>query len=174
MGRFSVVLCLLCLTCVCIQAQSRGKLNRSDAKSINSLDPGAQAILALRKLDQDVIVYSSLGEFESNQKLARVSRQTLEGDLQSVTGEIERLLPQIEPGKLRSHVLNALASYRDGLFWWRQIDPSRVVHVSSLVGNDQPLTQSDNAFRTTVPYTTAIHWRQAHKYLSLAENSIQR
>jgi len=166
--------CLLFLTSTGATAQSRGQINGPDNKAINSLDPASQAILALSRLDRDVIVYASPGELEENQKLARVSRQTFANDLQSATADLQRLLPQIQPGKLRSHLLNALASYRDGLFWWGQIDQTRVVHVSSLVAMEQPLTQTDTAFLTTVPYTTTILWRQAHKFLSLAENSIQR
>lgn len=174
MARFSLALSLLFLTCVCVEAQSLIKPNLSDRAPVNDQAPGAQAILALRKLDQDVIVYRSLGELEESGKLARVSLPKFAIDFELAVAQVEPLLTQIPPGKLRTEITNTLASYRDGLFWWRQIDQPRVVHVSSLTANEASRMGSDAALRSTIPYTVAIHWRQARKYLTQAENSVLR
>jgi hypothetical protein len=132
----------------------------------------SRSIAALQRLDKDVLVYRSLGDFEANGRLARVSFAAFQNDLQEVTAEIEPLLPRLAPGKLKSQITNALASYQDGAFWWQKIDQPRVVHVSALSANQFNSTPSDTAFLSSVPYTVAIHWRQANRYLKRAAQLI--
>jgi hypothetical protein len=129
----------------------------------------ARAIAALQRLDRDVLVYRSLGDFEENGKLARVSFETFRNDLGEVTAEVEPLLSHLPQSRLKTEIRNALDSYRDGAFWWQKIDQPRVVHVSAL-RLAPTRTASDTAFLSSVPYTVAIHWRQAHKYLAQAQN----
>jgi hypothetical protein len=129
----------------------------------------SRAIEALKRLDRNVFVYRSLGDFEENGKLARVSFETFQNDLQEVTAEVEPLLSRLPHGRLKNEISNALDSYRDGAFWWQKIDQPRVVHVSALEFTEIAHTPSDTAFLTTVPYTVAIHWRQAGRYLKRAE-----
>ena len=86
-----------------------------NAKRLGDSDPAAQAILALRKLDREVIVYRSLADWEEAGKLASVSLRQFESDLAMTVAEIEPLLAQIPSGKLRRDITNALDSYRDGL-----------------------------------------------------------
>src|SRR5712691_4214766 len=132
----------------------------------------ARAITALKRLDRDVLVYRSLGDFEESSKLARVSFETFRNDLQEVTAKVEPLLSRLPQGKLKTEITNSLDSYRDGAFWWQKIDQPRVVHVSALAFADNTRTRSDAAFLSTVPYTVAIHWRQARKYLKRAEERL--
>jgi len=141
----------------------------------------ARAIAALRRLDRDVLVYRSLGDFEESGKLARVSFDVFKSDLQAVTAEVEPLLSRLPKSRLRTEIQNALDSYRDGAFWWQkidhQIDQPRVVHVSALAFSEHTRTPSDTALLVNVPYTVAIYWRQAEKYLKRAEgmmNQLQR
>jgi hypothetical protein len=141
----------------------------------------ACAIAALKRLDRDVLVYRSLGDFEESGKLARVSFDAFKNDLHAVTAEVEPLLSRLPQSRLKTEIRNALDSYRDGAFWWQkidhQIDQPRVVHVSALAFSEQTRTSSDTALLANVPYTVAIHWRQADKYLKRAEgmmNGIQR
>ena len=141
---------------------------------MSSDEANARAIAALSRLDRDVIVYRSLGEFEESGKLARVSVQTFERDLVDVTRELQPLLERMAASKSKTQITNALDSYRDGLFWWRQIDRPRVVDVSALRYTDSNRTPADAAFLASVPYTVAIHWRQALKYLRQAEQSLGR
>ena len=128
----------------------------------------ARSMVALQRLEKDVLVYRSLGEFEVNGKLARVSYQAFRKDLNEVSAEVEPLLARLPKGKLRTELDNALASYRDGEFWWQKLDQPRVVHVSALGSRFNSFAPSDTAFADTVPYTVTIHWRQANRYLKRA------
>ena len=133
----------------------------------------ARAIAALKRLDRDVLVYRSLGDFEESGKLARVSCEVFKNDLQAVTEEVRLLLSRLRQSRLKTEIRNALDSYRDGAFWWQKIDPQidqpRVVHVSALAFSEHTRTSSETALLANVPYTVAIHWRQAEKYLKRAE-----
>jgi hypothetical protein len=124
----------------------------------------SRSMFALKRLEKAVLVYRSLGDFEANGKLARVSYQTFRNDLNEVTTEVEPMLSRLPQSKLKIELGNALASYRDGEFWWQQIDKPRLVNVSALAATASSRTPSD-----TVPYTVAIHWRQANRYLRRAE-----
>jgi len=128
----------------------------------------SRSIVALKRLEKDVLVYRSLGEFEANGKLARVSYQAFRNDLNEVSAEVEPLLAGLPKSKLRTELANALASYRDGEFWWQKIDQPRVVHVSALASSANGFAPSDLVFAGTVPYTVTIHWRQANRYLKRA------
>jgi hypothetical protein len=132
----------------------------------------ARSMVALQRLEKDVLVYRSLGEFEANGKLARVSYQAFRQDLNDVSAEVEPLLARLPEGKLRTELDNALASFRDGEFWWQKIDQPRVVHVSALTSTRNRRPLSDAAFADTVPYTVTIHWRQANRYLRRAQQLV--
>jgi hypothetical protein len=129
----------------------------------------ARAISALKHLDRDVLVYRSLGDFEESGKLARVSFEAFRNDLGEVSAEVEPLLSRLPQSRLKTEIRNALDSYRDGAFWWQKIDQPRVVHVSALTFSEITRTSSDTALLANVPYTVAIHWRQAEKHLKRAE-----
>ena len=128
-----------------------------------------RATAALKRLEKDVLVYRSLGDFEESGKLARVSFEVFKNDLQAVAAEIEPLLNRLPDSRLRAEISNALDSYRDGEFWWRKVYQSRVVNAAMLSSMEISRTPSDEAFLATTPYTVAIHWRQASKYLRRAE-----
>jgi len=128
----------------------------------------ARSLVALQRLAKDVLVYRSLGEFEANGKLARVSYQAFRKDLTEVTAEVEPLLSRMPQSKLKVELGNALASYQDGEFWWQKIDRPRVVSVSALTSNVISRAPSDAAFADTVSYTVTIHWRQANRSLRRA------
>jgi hypothetical protein len=159
------------------RSQSVARVKLSDAESrITELKGedrdqilAARAIAALKRLDKDVLVYRSLRDFEETGKLARVSFETFRRDLVEVTAEIEPLLSRLSQSRLKSDISNALDSYRDGAWWWQKIDQPRVVPVSALAFSVPTRTSSDTALLANVPYTVAIHWRQAEKYLKRAE-----
>ena len=131
----------------------------------------ARAIAALKRLEGDVLIYRSLGDFEENGKLACVPFENFKKDLQEVTAQVEPVLARLPESRLKIQIANTLESYRDGAFWWQKIDQPRVVHVLALRA-ETTSTSSDAAFSSTVPYTVAIHWRQAHRYLSQAEKTL--
>ncbi len=174
MNRFSLALLIVFIASVAACGQSVARVNESpdpsrNTEMCNNQAPAACAIAMLRQLDREVLVYRSLREFEDDHRLARVSFQIFKSDLQEVTAQVEPLLAQIPPGKLRWEITNALDSYRDGVFWWQKIDQPRVVHVSALTSMEVTRTSSDAAFLSTVPYTVVVHWRQARTYLKRAE-----
>ncbi len=153
-----------------LSAQTLARLNQTatPAKSNNDM----KAVAMLKRLKDQVIVYRSMGELEDGRRLARVPLQTFASELREVTLELQPIVSEMPPGKFRDEITNALASYRDGLFWWRKIDQPRVVTVSALAYESRDITPADAAFASTIPYTVAIHWRQASKYLARAENAL--
>jgi len=159
------------------RGQTVARVNLSEAESRiaelrtedNDQMLAARAIAALKRLDRDVLVYRSLGDFEESGKLARVSCDAFKNDLHAVTADVEPLLARLPQSRLKTEIRNALDSYRDGAFWWQKIDQPRVVHVSALAFSEHTRTPSDTALLANAPYTVAIHWRQADKYLKRAE-----
>ena len=81
----------------------------------------ARVITALKRLDSEVIVYRSLGDFEAEGKPAPVPFAQFANDLQAVTNEIEPMLSRMPQSRLKTEITNALDSYRDGPFWWETI-----------------------------------------------------
>jgi hypothetical protein len=178
--QVSLALLILFLVAVAAYGQSVARAKRpSETESLIS-QPGTEAkdndqslaassIAALKRLNSDVLVYRSLGDFEANGRLARVSFEAFTDDLSKVTAELEPMLSRLPQGRLKTEILNALDSYRDGAFWWQKIHQSRVVSVSTLYLPEINRTPPDLAFLATVPYTVAIHWRQADRYLKRAQ-----
>jgi hypothetical protein len=165
----------LFLAPVAVYAQSVARVNQLSTPPVgieNQVSEemlAARSMLSLKRLENDVLVYRSLGDFEANGKLARVSYQVFRDDLNEVTAEVEPVLSRLPQSRLKTELSNALASYRDGEFWWQQIDQPRVVNVSALAATGNSRAPSDKALLSTVPYTVAIHWRQANRYLRRAE-----
>lgn len=176
LSRVLVILLFLIPASAHGQSVARSKLTApetlvSDSPTTTSDDLAlaARSIAAVKRLEKDVLVYRSLGEFEANGRIARVSFESFTDNLTNVTAEVEPMLRRLPQGELKTEITNALDSYRDGAFWWQKINQPRVVHVSALTATDFNPTPSDTAFLSTVPYTVAIHWRQAGRYLKRAE-----
>lgn len=144
-----------------------------EKKPENHLVLAARAVAALKQLEKNVLVYRSLGEFETGGKFARVPLEVFNNDLRDVTAEVETILFQLPQSRLRTEIANALSSYRDGEFWWRKVDRPRVVNITAM-NFVETRTPSDKVFLSTVPYTVAIHWRHASKYLNRAEKLMGR
>lgn len=173
MKRPTLALLILFVASVATLGQSVARINRSDNSAAGAeTSEAARAVAALRRLDRDVLVYRSLGEFEASGKVARVSFEVFQKDLEEVSAEVGLLLARLPQTKLKTELSNAVDSYRDGAFWWQKIDQPRVVHVSALTSTDITPTASDAAFFSTVPYTVAIYWRQAARYLKRAEETM--
>jgi len=150
-------------------AQSLARINQRP--DFDTTKTEVRALAALKRLETNVIVYRSLGQFEADGRLARVTLQTFENELAKVNNELGSLLAEIPAGKFRTEIINAFDSYRDGVFWWRQIDQARVVHVSALTPEPNR-SPADTTYLSTIPYTVAMHWRQAQKYLNQAEKTL--
>lgn len=169
----SLTLAATTLACILVpasaRAQSVARLHHSTGAVPSSDEMNTRAIAALKSLEKQVIVYRSLRDFEESGRLAHVPLGTFEQKLLDVTAELQPIVARMPEGKLRNELTNALASYRDGAFWWRKIDRLRVIHVSALSYAESNRTPSDEAFLSSIPYTVAIHWRQAASYLDRAE-----
>ena len=177
MNRSSLALLILFFGSVVVCGQSVTRLQSpnllGETETRNDRVSAARALTLLKRLDDDVIVYRSLGDFEVNGRLAQVPFARFANDLQAVTNEVEPMLSRMPQGKLKTAITNALDSYRDGAFWWQKIDQPRVVHVSALTSTGTR-SSADSAFLASVPYTVAIHWRQANGYLRRAEDLLDR
>jgi len=134
----------------------------------------ARAIATLKRLDDDVLIYRSLGDFEANGRLARVSFEVFKNDLQEVIAEVERILSRLPQNRLKMEISNALYSYRDGGFWWEKIHEPRVLNLSAMAFAETSATPAEAVFKSTVPYTVAIHWRQAERFLKRATELIKQ
>ena len=163
-----IAIILLLLSFTATRAQSLARIHSSTSDAAGA-DASAQAIAALKRLETQVIVYRSLADFQESGKLARVSLQTFQQELSEVTREVQPVIMQMSAGKLKIKLANALDAFRDGAYWWQQVDQPRVVNVSALAATEVSQSSSDTAFLSTVPYTVAINWRQAHTYLTQAE-----
>ena len=166
MPRKLTLLFIILAACTCVPAQrAKPLVNAND----NDRVVATRAIAALSQLNNDVIVYRSLGEFEAGRKLASVSLAIFQAHLREATGEVEAILPRLTDARLKTSISNALASYRDGAYWWEKIIyQPRVIHVSEFRSKDSDVTPSASFFHANLPYTVAIHWRQANKHLQRA------
>lgn len=156
------------------QTVARVNPNANPVIELPDQNPAARAIAALKRLDGDVVVYRSLGEFEASGELARVSLDGFKNDLKDVTAEVEPLLARLPQSRIKSDISNSLDSYRDGAWWWLKIEQPRVVDVSAPAFSDRTRTSSDSALLANAPYTVVTYWRQAEKYLKRAEEVVRQ
>lgn len=162
---------LLFFSGVVAQGQSVARTNPTLRTSTPSND-AQQAIEQLKRLEQSVIVYKSLGEFEETGKLASVPIEAFTKQLAEVTVELNQIMARLPASKMKDQLANSLASYRDGAFWWAKLDQRRVVSVAALEYESKQIIPLDAAFASTIPYTVAVHWRQASRYLAKAERNL--
>jgi hypothetical protein len=171
MKRPSLALLILCFFCALAHGQSLTRATRYSAELTNegTADQvlATRAMLLLKRLDDEVIVYRSLGEFQESGKLARVSLDDFKSHLREAGAEVEAISSLLADSRLKNELRNTIASYRDGAFWWQQVYQPRVINVSSLTPETNR-TPADAFLLANTPYTVAIHWRQAHKYFQRA------
>src|SRR2546423_6679196 len=161
MIRSLALLILFSAVFACAQAQSGSHFEQAAAaqstKSVDEASATARALAALKSLNSDVFVYQSLGEFEGSQKLARVPYGTFQAHLLKATADVEDALPRISDPRLKTEINNALASYRDGEYWWKKVYQPRVINVSSLSFTNTECGPADTFFTANIPYNVAIH-----------------
>ena len=171
MKRVFLALLIFCSSCAFAHAQSFAHKRQDNSQIIEDATAdqvvGARAIFLLKRLDDDVIVYQSLRDFEENKKLARVPLETFQSDLIEITPELQKLVSSLPDTPLRADLISAFASFRDGADWWEKLSEPRVVNISELKSRGTDST-SDASFVAGIPYTVATQWRQADKYLQRA------
>ncbi|HEV8588927.1 MAG TPA: hypothetical protein VGQ72_08620 [Pyrinomonadaceae bacterium] len=138
----------------------------------NDIVLASRAITALKQLQAKIIVYRSLHDFEADSRLGHVSLDTFKAHLHTVSIELEPIIAQLSDPRLRAHLTNALYSFRDGAFWWEKVVQPRVVTTRTVELTLRSVTPAETFFITTVPYTVAIYWRQAAKFLLQAETLV--
>jgi hypothetical protein len=169
-----VSITLLFLTSVALaqfkpSSPARDLLNQPNTAAEGTSDLAIRSIEALQRLEKLVPVYTSRGAFEVNPRLSSAPFEVFKKEFKSVLEEIEPLLCRLPQGTLKMQIVNALYAYRDGVFWWGRLHQPRTVNVSFLSFAEVAPTPSDAAHAATLPYTVAIHWRQASKHLKRAE-----
>lgn len=110
----------------------------------------ARAVAALKRLQDEVVAYSSLAGFEDQRKVARVPFETFRQNLREVSRDVARTSAWLPEGRLRVEIRNALLCYQDGAFSWARIYQPRVVQVSELVASGTR-TQAHSAFLQRFP-----------------------
>src|SRR6266404_4094485 len=80
--------------------------NLVESEAAKEMLLASRSILALKRLEKDVLVYRSLGDFEANGKLARVSYEAFRNNLHQVTAEVEPLLARLPQSKLKIELGN--------------------------------------------------------------------
>ena len=171
MKRVFLALLIFCTSCALAHAQSLAHHDRHNSQIIEDATAdqvvAARAIFLLKRLDDDVIVYDSVGNFEASGTMARVSFETFQRDLLEITPELQKLVSSLPDTPLRADLVNAFASYRDGGNWWEKISASPFVNVSQLKSGATDST-SDVSFVAGIPYTVTTRWRQANQFLQRA------
>lgn len=148
-------------------------LKEIDSERSNDQALAERALASLKVLRNEVLVHASLADFEETQTIARVSYETFQDDLRKTSAEVGKILSWLPQNRLKFEISNALYSYQDGGLWWARVYQPRVVKVSEL-SNQETRSASMTAFQATVPYTVAINWRQAGRYLDRAEGLVGR
>lgn len=144
-------------------------LNEMEAERRNDKALAGSAVTALKRLDRDVVVHGSLGEFEEDPKLARVSFETFGHNLREVSASVTEILSWLPRNRLRVEIRNALWSYKDGGYWWGRAYQPRVVNAFNFFPAGANRLPTDTAYLATVPYTVAINWRSARAHIRRAE-----
>ncbi len=154
-------------------AATSAALEEMRAERRNDLALAQKALAALRTLEREVHVYSSLAEFqEQRAALAKVSFEQLSEDAAAALKEVDRVLQSLPRGPLFYPLYHARNFYSDGLFWWRKTYRRRqmVVEVNSFSQPDD--AASLNMDPEAVEYTVSVNWRNASKHLRRAEQLI--
>jgi hypothetical protein len=154
-------------------AATSAALEEMRAERRNDLVLAERALAALKTLEQEVRVYSSLAEFqEQRAALAKVSFERLSEDAASSLGEVDKVLQSLPRGPLFYPLHHARNFYSDGLFWWRKTYRRKqaVVDVNSFGARDD--AESLNLDPGAVDYTVSINWRNAAKRTRRAEQLV--
>ncbi len=126
-----------------------------------------RAVRAFLRLENDVPIYRTLGEFMESGKLAQVSFESFDADLEETRRTVGATLCWLPESRLKSELQNAMLSYLDGRFWWKQVYHPKVIYAghSYTAETATPLRAADPE---TARYTVVINWRQARQYTSRA------
>lgn len=150
----------------------------SEIKKERSIDMtlAESAVAILKTLDGEVNSYSSLGEFEERNAVARVSFDKLSSDFETVAANLQQILWSLPRNLLYYQLQNAFNSYSDGLFWWQKTHTRRARAAVVPVTNwTEPASQQPLGFDAgTINYTVICNWRKARRHIANAAIEIER
>lgn len=165
-----LALLIFCLSCALAHGQTLARNDHSKPRIIDNATAdqvvAAQAIVLLKRLDDDVIVYRSAAEFEAGRNLARVPLENFSADLESISVDVEGAVSRLSDVRLKTEIAKALASYREGAFWWQKIYRPRVINVLEMRSTRDET--SDSLFAADIPYAVASCWLEANEHLQRA------
>jgi len=155
-------------SCALAQGQSLARNDHSKPRIIENATAdqvvAAQALVLLKRLDDDVIVYRSAAEFEKDGRLSRVRFENFSADLNDVSAEIENTVSRLGDVRLKKEIGSALECYREGAFWWEKIHQRQVINVLRSARDET----SDSSLVASIPYTVMSCWREANEHLQRA------
>lgn len=129
----------------------------------------SSAIAALRSLESEVEVYSTLAEFDERRAVARVSFREFSDKAARAFDEIDSILASLPRTRARQLLQNARDSYRDGLFWWSKSHKRMEATVSASALEDADALEAERIDLSVALYTVVLNWRSASRYTSRAE-----
>lgn len=135
-----------------------------------------RVVAVLKTLDAEVNSYSSLGEFEEQGTIAKVSYEKLSKDFETAARTIRPLLSSLPRNLLSYQLQNALNSYGDGLFWWQKTHHRGTAAEAVVSAGDwtEPAPQRPLDFdAASLNYTVICNWRKARRHMISAALEIE-
>lgn len=128
----------------------------------------------LRSLERATNSYSSLGEFEAHNRVAKVSFDELSHEFDVVAATGSSLLAALPRTSLTYRLQNAINAYGDGLFWWQKTY-RRTEKVVSVTNWSEPPSRNPLGFDAgAIDYAVIAFWRKAASNIAAAEGEIER
>ena len=160
---------------------ARGQRDRETLQTISEMRAerqndsalAANAVAALRAIEQDVRAYASLAEFAEGREVANVSFKQFSAKVSETFRTVDSILASLPRGRVRQQIENARNSYRDGLFWWRKTHQRGELTVSADALVEADPFEMERLDPVAVGYTVIINWRNASKYTTRAEESLR-
>lgn len=134
----------------------------------------ARVVNVLRGFEQDAISYSSLGDFEEHARIARVSFDEFSTRFRSASDAAYSLLRSLPRNSLTYHLLGALNSYSDGLFWWQKTYRRKEAVVSANNWTEPASANPLGLRAETIEYSVVCIWRKAARHIASATTEIER
>ncbi len=131
----------------------------------------AQAVRALKTLEQYVHTFKTYADYHEQREAARVNPDELNGEFAGALAGAGALIDSMPRSPTLYHLRNAYQSYLDGLFWSRKVHQSTKLVVSANGFDSNPLADL-RLSAEQVGYTTVGSWKKGKEYTRRAELSL--
>lgn len=133
----------------------------------------ARVVETLKALEGLVNTFPTYADYLERPDVSKVGFDRLDAEFADALSVASHLLASLPRGPAFYHLSNARDSYRDGLFWYSKVHPSRKMVVSAAAFERDPLADLRlNAGQ--VGYTVVVNWRTAVRYTRMAEHLLSR